>query len=133
MKLSVRSRYAVRLLLELAAHAGSGLRNAAQLSAATGVPEHYIVQIMSPLRAAGMVRSVRGSGGGHELAQHPSQIDLAQVFRVTEGAPSLVECCADPASCPRSDDCRTRSVWCSASNALEGVLASYTLEDLTHR
>ena len=130
MKLSVRSRYAVRLLLDLATHAGSGLRNATQLSSATGVPEHYIVQIMSPLRSAGMVRSVRGSGGGHELARHPSEINLAQVFRVTEGPASLVECCADPASCPRAGDCRTRSVWCSASDALEGVLASYTLADL---
>lgn len=130
MKLSVRSRYAVRLLLDLARYSGDGLRNATQLSESTGVPEHYIVQIMSPLRTAGMVESVRGSGGGHRLARPASEITVAEVFQVTEGPPSLVECCATPEVCHRSGDCPTRAIWLRASIALKDKLESYTLEDL---
>lgn len=130
MKLSVRTRYAVRLLLDLAAHEGNAPRSASQMSASTDVPEHYIAQVLTPLRAAGIVRSVRGASGGHTLLKDAADITLGDIYRATEGDVTLTECCADPSRCPRAAECPTRGVWLRVSRTLEKTLDSYTLQDL---
>ena len=130
MKLSVRTRYAVRLLLDLASHPSGLPRNASQLSENTGVPEHYIVQIMAPLKTAAMVQSIRGAGGGHALLKSPGDISIGDVFRATEGPVQLTQCCADPDACPHAETCPTRNIWLETSEALEGTLDAYSLADL---
>ena len=65
MKLSARSRYASRILLELAKHNGSAPMSAAVLSQHTGVSVQFVEQILKPLKQHGLTKSVRGAAGGH--------------------------------------------------------------------
>ena len=69
MKLSARSRYAARILLELARHKAGTPMSAAVLSQHTGVSVQFVEQILKPLKQKGLTNSVRGAAGGHRLAQ----------------------------------------------------------------
>lgn len=130
MKLSARARYAARLLLDLApSDEGSPVR-ATTLSANTGISVQFIEQIIRPLKKAGLIDSVRGASGGYYLKANPQEITLGQVVRIMEGGISLADCCADPETCGRSQDCKTRSVWARASRALEEELDSIPLTEL---
>jgi len=130
MKLSARTRYAARLLLDLALNDDRQPRKASQLSESTNVSVQFIEQIFKPLKQAGFIRSVRGASGGHLLAMSPEQITLAGIYRAMEGPLALVDCCDDPATCGRSDSCLTRSAWARISEALEREMEAITLDRL---
>jgi Rrf2 family protein len=130
MKLSARSRYAARLLLELARARGQGPVSASLLAANTGVSVQFIEQILRPLRKAGFIRSLRGAAGGHLLRLDPAAITLGDVVRTLEGPVALARCCAKDDACGRADDCRTRVAWARISQALERAMDAITLADL---
>ncbi|MFK4764537.1 RrF2 family transcriptional regulator [Desulfobaculum sp. SPO524] len=130
MKLSARSRYAARLLLELAQHAGAAPIKASFLAERTGISVQFIEQIIKPLKKGGLVHSLRGASGGHSLAVEPQDVTLARIVEIMEDGISLTKCCADPNSCGRVDDCKTRSAWMHASKALREGLEAISLADL---
>ncbi|MBU1002239.1 MAG: Rrf2 family transcriptional regulator [Proteobacteria bacterium] len=130
MKLSARTRYAARLLLDLAQHQENQPRKASQLSENTAVSVQFIEQIFKPLKQAGFIRSVRGASGGHLLAMEPQAITLGGIYRAMEGSFTLAECCDRPKTCTRADDCPTRSAWARISDALEREMNAITLADL---
>ena len=133
MKLSTRGQYGTRALLDLALHEGEGpilLRNIAQRQQ---ISPMYLEHLISPLIAAGIVRSTRGARGGVWLAKSPGEIKLSEVIRLLEGSIAPVECLNDPKSCSRSELCVTRDVWDELKQAINGVLESTTLEDLVSR
>ncbi|NJB67299.1 Rrf2 family protein [Desulfobaculum xiamenense] len=130
MKLSARSRYATRLLLDLASHMGEGPLRASLLSEHTGISVQFIEQIIKPLKKARLVSSTRGATGGHTLAVGPEDITLARIVDIMEDGINLTKCCAEPDSCERSAECRTRNAWLNASRALRDGLAAITLADL---
>ncbi|MGL1862020.1 MAG: Rrf2 family transcriptional regulator [Pseudodesulfovibrio sp.] len=130
MKLSARSRYAARLLLDLGMHEAGKPVRATLLSENTGVTVQFIEQIIRPLKKAGLVKSVRGAAGGHMLDKPAADITLGEIVRVMEGAINIVNCLDPDSKCERSDDCRTRSVWERASRAMEKELDSITLAEL---
>jgi len=130
MKLSARSRYAARLLLELAMHKTDTPVSTPLLSENTGITVQFIEQIIRPLKKAGMVTSVRGAAGGHMLTKSPTQITLGQIVRATEGAINIATCLDCDDECDRSTDCLTRSAWERASRAMEQELDSITLAEL---
>lgn len=130
MKLSARSRYATRLLLTLATHAGDAPVTTAMLSEATGVTIQFIEQIIRPLKDAGFIRSKRGAAGGHFLDADPASITIGAIVRAMEGSITLTDCLREDADCDRQPECRTRSVWKRASKALERELDSITLQEL---
>lgn len=130
MKLSARTRYAARLLLDLAQHATDAPRTASALSEQTGVSVQFIEQIIKPLKKAKLINSVRGAAGGHMLNRAPSEITLAQIVDVMEGGIRLTDCCTDNELCTRTPTCKTRVAWLRISEVLERELNSITLEDL---
>jgi Rrf2 family protein len=93
----------------------------------------YLEALLTALRKAGLVRSVRGAGGGYLLAKPPSEITVRDIFEVFEGTEGLVFCTNQPEMCDRSDICPTHEVWAEMFASCMDVLASWTVEDLAQR
>ena len=133
MKLSTRARYGTRALLDLALHNEEGpvlLRDIAQRQQ---ISPPYLGHLLTPLVAAGIIRSTRGARGGVWLAKSPREIKLSEIVRLLEGPIAPVECVNDPEYCPRSNFCATRDIWGELNEAMNGVLESTTLQDLVER
>lgn len=133
MKLSTRSRYGVRLMVELALDDSGSPMFLKDIARKEEISEKYLSLIVLPLKDCGLVRSVRGAKGGYTLARNPSEITLEEIVRALEGDMSLVECVRDEALCPRSALCPSRELWVGLSAKISSVLASVTLEDLARR
>lgn len=128
MKLSARSRYASRILLELARNKSGAPMSAATLSQHTGVSVQFVEQILKPLKQSGLTRSIRGAAGGHCLAKASEDVSLGEVVRLMEGGIMLTVCCGEKANdCPRKDGCLTRRAWVKVSRMLERELDSISL------
>jgi Rrf2 family protein len=130
MKLSTRSRYAARLLLDLALHSEQAPVPVGDLSRRTGISVKYLEQLFQPLKKADLISSVRGPKGGHLLIRNPEKVTLGQVVRLMEGNSQLTDCCDKPAKCARSNSCRMRLAWMEASQAMYAKLDSISLADL---
>ena len=92
MKLSTRTRYGIRAIIELAQHEGKRPLQLKLIAERQGISVKYLEQLMSMLRASGVVRSIRGSKGGYILARAPEQIKLSEVFRCLEGPVTTADC-----------------------------------------
>lgn len=130
MKLSTRTRYGVRAILELAGNAGKGPLQLRIIASRQDISAKYLEQLMAVLKAAGLVRSIRGAKGGYVLAKPPDKIRLNEVFHCLEGTVTTAECVEDENYCQRAADCAARIVWTQVHRAIEGVLEAITLQDL---
>lgn len=130
MKLSTRSRYSVRILLELAHNPSDEPLQVSEISRRQKIPAKYIEQLIRTLKSADLVTSARGPKGGHFCAKDPGSITLGDIVRLFEGQADLVECVSQPDSCKMAEECRVRSVWKEATNALYEKLDSVTIADL---
>lgn len=134
MKLSTRTRYGVRAILELAENQGNGPLQIKIIAHRQGISIKYLEQLMAILKSARFVRSIRGSKGGYILAKPANQIKLSDVFNCLEGPSAItVECLENESCCARAADCVTRQVWADVQEAITGVLGSMTLQDLVNR
>ena len=133
MKLSTRTRYAVRALIELAQNGSNKPLQLKIIAERQEISVKYLEQLMAVLRSAGFVRSIRGSKGGYLLARAPNQIRMNEVMHRLEGTVSTVECVEDKDSCSRSADCAARYLWMQVENSIEHVLQSITLQDLVDK
>mgnify|MGYP000287456256 CR=1 FL=1 len=130
MKLSTRTRYGLRALIDIALHQKERPVSLGEISKRQGISKAYLEQIILVLRASGIIRSVRGKKGGLVLAKSPEQISLLEVIKTLEGPISLVECVEDPKVCPRKDECPTTLLWQRLKEVLEEELRSLSLMDL---
>jgi Rrf2 family protein len=130
LKLSTRSRYGARILVDLARHNGQGPVQIGEISKRQDISVKYLEQLIRPLKQASMVTSVRGPKGGHMLAKDPEDITLGQIVRLFEGQAELVECISNPEQCNMSDDCQVRLAWKDATRVLYEKLDSTTISDL---
>jgi Rrf2 family protein len=133
MKLSTRTRYGTRALLDLARHQGEKPVQLKEIAQRQGISLHYLEHIITPLVGAGIVRSIRGARGGIQMSKRPEQIKLSEVVALLEGAIAPVDCVTAPESCKRSDSCVTRDIWSEMKNAIDKTLDSVTLQDLVER
>lgn len=127
MKLSTRSRYGTRLMLDLAKRYHQGPIQIGEIAKRQDVSVKYLEQLIIPLKKAKFIRSIRGPKGGHMLAKSPDGISVGDIVRVLEGGINLSECVSNPDLCERSNNCATRKVWAEASNAMVEKLNSVTL------
>ncbi|RJQ84147.1 MAG: Rrf2 family transcriptional regulator [Desulfobacteraceae bacterium] len=130
MKLSTRSRYGTRILLELARHPGGEPVQVSEIARQQKIPGKYVEQLIRTLKSVQLIKSVRGSKGGHQLNKAASQITVGQVVRLFEGHTDLVECVGHPDKCSRSSECRVRGVWIEATEAMYEKLDGVTIADL---
>ena len=130
MKLSTRTRYGMRATIELAQHNAPRPLQLKLIAERQDISVKYLEQLMSMLRSAGFVRSVRGSKGGYVLAKPPEQIKLSDLFHSLEGTVTTAECTDNQDYCGRSADCAAREVWVKVEAAINEVLGKITLADL---
>lgn len=130
MKLSTRTRYGTRLMLDMAQHYGQGAIQLGEIANRQSISLKYLEQIIRPLKKANFVKSFRGAKGGHMLTKAPEEISVGEVVAVLEGGNTLVRCDKDPTNCDRVDSCLTRYLWMEAADAIFQRLSSITFADL---
>ncbi|MEE9371183.1 MAG: Rrf2 family transcriptional regulator [Sedimentisphaerales bacterium] len=134
MKLSTRTRYGLRAILELAQNQGIEPLQVKTIAQHQAISVKYLEQLMAMLKSAGLVRSIRGSKGGYILAKTANHIKISDVFRCLEGPSAItVECLENEDFCARIADCIARQVWAQVQEAIMNVLESMTLQDLVDR
>ena len=133
MKLSTRSRYGTRLMLDMAPNYHDGPIHLSDIAKRQDVSVKYLEQIIIPLKKAGYIESLRGPQGGHILAKPPEEITVKEIVGLLEEGTSLVECCDDTTVCKRTDICPTRILWKEASEAMFDRLQTITLADLVEK
>jgi len=133
MKVSMKGDYGVRALVELAHHFGEGPVQSAAIAARQGIPEPYLDQLLTSLRRAGFIRSVRGPQGGHDLIRDPHDLRLGEAVGALEGSLAPIACLDDPNGCRKATNCCLRPVWSEIEDATVRILNSYTIADLAER
>ena len=133
MKVSTKGDYGVRALVELAHHYGQGPVQSAEIAARQEVPEPYLDQLLTTLRRAGFIRSVRGPQGGHALIREPREIKLSEVMIALEGSLAPIACVDDPEACTKSGGCVQREVWGRVRDATVKILDSVSIADLAEK
>jgi Rrf2 family protein len=133
MKVSMKGDYGVRALVELAHHFGEGPVQSAVIANRQSIPEPYLDQLLTSLRRAGFIRSVRGPQGGHALIRDPHDLRLSEAVSALEGSLSPIACLDDPNGCHRTASCCLRGVWEEIEQATTKILDSITIADLAER
>jgi Rrf2 family protein len=133
MRLSTRTRYGCRALAEVAVAYPSGTPSVREIAEKQRISPKYLESIMQALKAAGLVRAARGAHGGYALTRPPREISMSDVVRVLEGPSGPVPCVDAPDLCRMAGDCPTRDMWVEMREAMDGVLARRTLQDLAAR
>ena len=133
MKLSTKTRYGTRAMVDLALKYGAGPITAKEIAKEQQFSAKYLESLLAILGAAGLLRTIRGAKGGHVLARPPDQITLRELFEVLEGSDGFVLCTSDPALCERAGTCVTQEVWAEIHAASMSILESITLNDMVRR
>jgi Rrf2 family transcriptional regulator, cysteine metabolism repressor len=123
MKISTKGRYGLTIMIELAKKHGEGPISLKTIAQSNDLSEHYLEQLIAPLRNAGLVKSIRGAYGGYVLGDEPSKITSGDIIRVLEGPISPVEGIED-------EEPAKRELWIRIRDAVKDVLDNTTLEDL---
>jgi len=117
MQLTLKGDYAVRVVLDLAAHRG-GRVTTRDLGRRTDVPPAFLSKIVQALAHAGLLRTQRGAAGGVALLRAPETISLRQVIEAVEGPIRLNRCLVRRGLCPRDRTCPVHPVWVRIQAAL---------------
>lgn len=129
MKLTTKGRYAVTAMLDLALHYDQGAVTLADIAKRQGISLSYLEQLFAKLRRNGLVDSVRGPGGGYNLASDPSEISVADiVLAINENIDARR--CGGKANCDGDERCLTHELWESLSNRISDFLSGISLADL---
>jgi Rrf2 family cysteine metabolism transcriptional repressor len=131
VKVSQQCRYAIRGVYELAKRGGHHRPVSAKIIAkAQYVPKRFMERILNKLRHGGMVRSIRGIGGGFLLAHAPSRISLGDIVRMIEGPIDHFECLSAKEACPFRNRCVFMDTWQRACKAVAEVIDNTTIQSL---
>jgi Rrf2 family protein len=134
MKVSTKGDYGIRALIELAHHYGEPKpTQSGEIAARQGIPESYLEQLLTTLRRAGFIRSVRGPQGGHALVRHPAELPVSEVIVALEGNILPIDCLDEGSACAKGGGCAQRDMWQAVRDAILGVLDSTTIADLAER
>ena len=133
MRVSTKGDYGVRALIELSHHFGQGPLQSAEIAARQSIPEPYLDQLLTTLRRAGFIRSVRGPQGGHALIREPENLKLSEVIAVLEGSLSPIACVDEPDGCSKRGFCPQREVWEAVRDATRRILDDVSIGDLADR
>ena len=129
MRLSNLADYAVVTMSQAARHCGGGRVSASELAMETGLPAPTVQKLVSKLVGAGLLRSVRGAGGGLQLARPAAAISLADIVEAVEG-PIALTACVEGTDCSVDHECRVRPHWPLVNETLRRALADISLVQL---
>ncbi|MFQ6019516.1 MAG: RrF2 family transcriptional regulator [Dehalococcoidia bacterium] len=134
MKVSTKGDYGIRAIIELAHHYGAARpMQSSEIAARQNVPESYLEQLLTTLRRAGFIRSVRGPQGGHALIRNPDDLRVSEVISALEGSILPIDCLDESSQCSRSGGCAQRDMWVQVRDAVLNVLDNTTIADLAQR
>ncbi|MCH7566488.1 MAG: Rrf2 family transcriptional regulator [Nitrospirae bacterium] len=138
MKISKKTQYALRALIEFTHHHGRPPLLRRDIAQKQHIPLQFLEHILLTLKHAGLLASHRGVRGGYSLIKQPRQITLGQVIRIMDGPLAPIPCVSRTAyqkcrDCPyaKTDDCPLQDVMRKVRNAIVGILDHYTLKDFT--
>ncbi|GGN97369.1 cysteine metabolism transcriptional regulator CymR [Saccharibacillus kuerlensis] len=123
MKISTKGRYGLTIMMELAARYGEGPTSLKSIAEKNSLSEHYLEQLIAPLRNGGLVKSIRGAYGGYILSRDPDTVTAGEIIRVLEGPVSVVDFTEE-------DDPAKRDLWKRIRDSIAEVIDSTTLGDL---
>lgn len=132
MRLSTKSRYAVTAMLDLALNGSKGPVTLADISENQSISLSYLEQLFASLRSKGLVRGVRGPGGGYYLGRDAGEISIADIICAVD---EWVEYTRSKAQAPQIEglQCTTRGLWEDLSQQIFDFLADITLQELVQR
>ncbi len=129
MRLSTKGRYSVTTIMDLALHQDSGPVALVDISRRQNLSLSYLEQLFAQLRRHGLVRGVRGPGGGYCLARTPEEISVADVILAVE-QPVDATACAGEEDCDGGERCLTHDLWAELSGQIQNFLAGISLAAL---
>lgn len=128
MRLSLQTDYALRSLMFLAVQPGR--RNIAEIATFFGISEGHVAKVVNHLARMGYIRSVRGVGGGIELAKSPNDITIGEVVSSVEGGMHLLDCVGMDNVCVIERACKLKGVLAKAEALQRDYLNSVRLSDV---
>ena len=129
--ISTKGRYSIRILLDLAEHRNGDFIPMKEVAGRQGISLKYIERLMPALKAAGLVESVHGIGGGYRRTREPEEYSLWEILELAEGDLAPVACLQPEAPvCQRADECRTLGVWQGFYDLTRDYFSRITLADM---
>lgn len=132
MRLTTKGRYAVTAMLDLALHQGKGPIALADIAHRQGISLSYLEQLFAKLRRSSLVSSVRGPGGGYNLARSASEIHVAEVITAVDEHMDTTRC-GGAANCHNDGPCLTHDLWMDLSQRIHDYLNHISLQELVER
>jgi len=130
MMISTRGRYALRVMLDLAMEGTDAYVPLDVIARREDISEKYLESIVVSLSRAGLVKALRGKGGGYRLSRRPAEYAIGEILNLTEKSLAPVSCLEPGAGCPRADSCPTLPLWQGLDKVIEDYLMAHTLADL---
>ena len=132
MRLTTKGRYAVTAMLDLALHARHDPVSLADISERQSISVSYLEQLFAKLRKNGLVTSVRGPGGGYQLAREGNGIYIAQIIDAVDESVDATRC-GGAGDCQQGMTCLTHELWSDLSSQLHNFLAAISLQELVDK
>lgn len=133
MRLSTRGRYGLKAMFDLALHFGDGPISLTSIAERQAVSVNYLEQLITPLRKASLVKSVRGAQGGYMLAKSPSEITVGVILTTLEGPLAPTDCVivdGDDDTCDHSRYCVTKVIYEKIYESITSVVNAITLQHM---
>jgi len=135
MKLSTLSRYGLRAMVDICNNQDSGPVSIRIISKRQRISVKYLEMILIPLKSKKLIKSTRGSNGGYELAKNPLKITVGDIIRIMDGPIIPVDCLGkrNRKTCDKINSCATRLVWMRVKQAIDEIVDSVTLYELSQK
>ena len=131
MRLSTRGRYGLKAMVDLAVEYGNGPVSISTLAAQQGISEAYLEQLVSALKKAGFIDSVRGAAGGYLLSREPEAMAVGDILTALEGGTDIIDCVGTESPlCDNACSCSARPLWLKIQARINGVLNETSLADM---
>jgi len=133
LKLSTKGRYGLKAIIDLAVYSNEEAISLSNVADRTGISVRYLEQLISKLKKAGLVSSIRGAQGGYKLAKSANEISVGDILRALEGDLSPVDCISaqnDSAMCADADACVTKLVWKRINDSINQAVDTMMLSEL---
>ncbi|HMK56219.1 MAG TPA: Rrf2 family transcriptional regulator [Dissulfurispiraceae bacterium] len=130
LRLSTKGQYGVRAMFEIARGYPDNPVTIRKISERQDVSVAYLEQILNKLRKAGLIKSVKGPGGGYLLSRKPDNISIAAILNELEGPVAITSCLNPDEGCVRIDSCVTHLLWKELGKQVEAFLKTITLRNL---
>jgi len=130
MNLTAKSRYAMKIMVDLAQHFDAPSRQRMSIANEQGVPLDFMDHILAKLRRYGLIESIRGRSGGYRLARSAAEISAYEILTAVEGALEPVQCLNSVEVCHNCDVCNSKFAWETVFSSVRDVLQGQTLDKL---